>query len=90
MELARQAAAFLREQGASRVWLFGSLARGRPQDWHSDLDLAVEGLPPERYLGALGELLMRLPLSLDLVEIERAAPALREQILADGIVLHAD
>lgn len=90
MELASQAAAILRAQGAANVWLFGSLAQGRAQDWRSDLDLVVEGLPPERYLGALGELLMQLPLSVDLLEMECAAPVLREQILRTRIPLDAD
>ena len=30
--------------GVTRVWLFGSAAKGRPLDWRSDLDLAVEGM----------------------------------------------
>lgn len=90
MTLAQDAAAFLRAQGARNVWLFGSLAKGRRQDWRSDLDLAVEGLAPALYLGALGELLLRLPVDVDLVELETASEALRLQILTHGILLHAD
>lgn len=88
--LAREAARFLREQGARRVWLFGSLARGMPQDSRSDLDLAVEGLPPDRYLSCLGELLMRMPLSVDLVELERASVAIRNAIMDQGLELGDD
>ncbi len=87
MDLARDSATRLRIQGAHKVWLFGSLAKGRRQDFRSDLDLAIEGLPPERYLGALGELLLRLPLPVDLVELETASAALRLQILTFGILL---
>jgi predicted nucleotidyltransferase len=87
LRLAGEAGRFLRERGAKRVWLFGSLARGQRQDWRSDLDLATEGLPPERYLECLGELLMRLPVSIDLVEIERAPAAIRDTILQQGIEL---
>ncbi len=90
MAWARRAAAFLREQGARKVWLFGSLAKGRRQDWRSDLDLAVEGLAPDHYLGALGELLMRWPIDIDLVEIETASAPLHQQIVAFGLLLDAD
>ncbi len=87
IRFAREAARFLKARGARRVWLFGSLARGRKQDWQSDLDLATEGLPPERYLACLGELLMRLPVRVDLVEVERASDALRRAISEHGVEL---
>jgi predicted nucleotidyltransferase len=87
MELARLAADYLRARGAVRVRLFGSLARGRPPGVHSDFDFAVEGLPPESFLGALGTLLQILPLPVDLVEMESAPPELRERILKEGILL---
>ena len=90
MRLAREAAAFLRSKGADRVWLFGSLAKGRRQDWRSDLDLAVAGLAPAKFLGALGELLLRLPIKVDLVEMETASGPLRRQILDSGLPLDAD
>ncbi len=60
-----QAAAALRECGATEVYLFGSAATGnmRPE---SDIDLAVSGLPPRRFfeaMAAAGDIL-RKPLSL--------------------------
>ena len=83
----RLAAKFLREQGAQRVWLFGSLAKGcRPSD-HSDFDFAVEGLPADRLFGSVGHLLQILPRSVDVVEFESCSRLLREQILEHGIVL---
>jgi predicted nucleotidyltransferase len=60
------AGAFLQEQGARRVWLFGSLAKGRKPGVHSAFDFAVEALPPERYLGSLGWLLQKVPRPVDL------------------------
>jgi predicted nucleotidyltransferase len=80
MALARQAAAHLYAQGASSVWLFGSLARGRPQDDRSDIDLAVEGLPPDRYYRLVSELDHLVHCPVDLVEFENASPRLRAQI----------
>ena len=83
----RLAARFLREQGAKRVWLFGSLAKGRRPTVHSDFDFAVEGLPADRFFGSVGHLLQILPRPVDVVEIEDCPTLLREQILEHGIIL---
>jgi predicted nucleotidyltransferase len=83
----REAADMLRQQfGVQRVVLFGSLAR---EEWFtadSDVDLAVEGLTPERYWEAwrsVEELISDVPV--DFVEIETARPSLRRAILRYGI-----
>lgn len=81
------AARYLQEQGAARVWLFGSLARGRRPTVHSDFDFAVAGLPSERFLGCLGHLLQVLPRPVDIVEIESCSPFLRERILREGVLI---
>src|SRR5215211_4691531 len=81
------AARFLREQGAQRVWLFGSLAKGRRPKVHSDFDFAVEGLPADRLFGSVGHLLQALPRPVDIVEFESCSLLLRDQILEHGIVL---
>lgn len=81
------AARHLHAQGAATVWLFGSLAKGRKPGVHSDFDFAVEGLPPDRFLGCLGFLLQKLPRSVDLVEMESASDFLRERIRAEGFAL---
>lgn len=83
----RPAAAFLKEQGATRVWLFGSLAKGRQPTVHSDFDFAVEGLPGERLFGSVGHLLQVLPRPVDVVELESCSTLLRKQILDYGIIL---
>jgi predicted nucleotidyltransferase len=81
MELARQGAALLYANGAQKVWLFGSVARGRPQDERSDIDLAVEGLPGNLFFRMLGELDQLLHCPVDLVEMETASHLLRENIM---------
>jgi predicted nucleotidyltransferase len=83
----RLAAKFLIEQGASRVWLFGSLAKGRQPTVHSDFDFAVEGLPADRFFGSVGHLLQVLPRPVDVVDFETCPPLLREQILQHGIIV---
>ena len=42
--------------GASKVYLFGSVAGHSPWHSRSDIDLAVEGLAPEKYVPALSAL----------------------------------
>lgn len=83
----RLAATFLKEQGAKKVWLFGSLAKGRQATVHSDFDFAVEGLPGERFFGSVGHLLQILPRPVDVVELESCPTLLRQQILEHGILL---
>jgi len=77
-----------RQFGARRVILFGSLAGQGP--WHdaSDIDLAVEGLPPEEFFRAYSacrDLLLPqgLGLDLDLVPLEDAYPGMRARILGE-------
>jgi predicted nucleotidyltransferase len=76
---ARECERVLRENfGAQEVYLFGSLAGHAPWHSRSDIDLAVEGLKQGSYLTALSELYRLLPagMDLDLIEIEKAPPAL--------------
>jgi predicted nucleotidyltransferase len=84
----RLAATFLKEQGARRVWLFGSLAKGRHPTVHSDFDFAVEGLPGDRLFGSVGHLLQVLPRPVDIVEFESCSTLLRKQILEHGILIY--
>ena len=74
----------MEEFGARRVIPFGSFVEGY---WHerSDLDLAVEGLPPEHFFKARAAL-RRLSAAMqgpwiDLVALETAPPALKARIL---------
>jgi predicted nucleotidyltransferase len=81
------AARFAREFGVPRVILFGSAAEGRTRPG-SDVDLAVQGLAPDRYLAALRFLEREIgPDVVDLIEYETAGPSLKLRIDA-GIVLH--
>jgi len=69
------------------VWLFGSLAWGRP-DAASDVDIAVMGLRPELRDDFAGELWMAIDASVDVVLLETAATTLRERVLVAGIPLY--
>ncbi|MBI3763232.1 MAG: hypothetical protein HY260_15405 [Chloroflexi bacterium] len=83
---AERCARLLRERfGARRVIPFGSVRGDGP--WHvkSDLDLAVEGLPPDQFFRAWGALREVAPagLEVDLVPLEDAYPEMRARILQE-------
>lgn len=64
--------------GVRQVYVFGSLAGQSPWHSRSDIDLAVEGLAPDKYIPALSTLWELLPegLELDLITLETAPPEL--------------
>jgi predicted nucleotidyltransferase len=80
----------LKEQfKVKRVALFGSLLNAAKMHQDSDIDLAVWGLADTNYYAAVAQLLDLDPsFSIDLVQVEAAAPALRQSILTSGIELH--
>ena len=86
----RKAVEFLsRWPGVRRIWLFGSAAKGKRLDWRSDLDFAVEGMASNDRYRAWAELDEQMKLPVDLVLLEVADPALRDEILRCGRVCYA-
>lgn len=75
-ELIRQAAAILREAGATEVYLFGSAVDGTFDDY-SDYDLAVRGLPEETYFKSYVNASLVLDRELDLVNLDHNSPVTR-------------
>ena len=77
------------EFGAKRVWVFGSLAlqeKGCKRfRLDSDIDLAVEGIPAERFFSAYGRILMSSDFAVDLIDASDCPSELRESILRDGV-----
>ena len=92
LEAARRCTTYLAEHwGATRVYLFGSLAGWHKPHAQSDIDLAADGLPPgHEYFRILVELWEFLPegVELDLVPLEEAYQGLRERILKEGELLY--
>ena len=74
LEVAKKCANFLKEKyGVTKVILFGSLLNYEQMTPHSDIDLAVWGLPEKDYFKAVGFLLeIADNFSIDLVEIQHA------------------
>ena len=71
-----RAAAVLRAAGAQEVFVFGSAATGKLRE-DSDVDLAVSGLPPERFFEAMGRAGDALGCTLDLVDLDEESPFTR-------------
>ena len=67
-----RAVEILKRGGCREVYVFGSVAEGRVAR-DSDIDLAVRGCPPERFLKLQGRLLMELGRSADLVDLDEDA-----------------
>ena len=68
-----QAVAVLKSAGAREVYVFGSAAGGTLPD-HSDLDLAVSGVPPEGFFHALGEAMLATKRPIDLIDLDEGSP----------------
>ncbi len=85
-EVARQAARLLRDQyHATRVVVFGSLAREASFHEWSDIDLAVWGLSPEQTLQAMGAVMDLSPrFEINLVDINTCPESLVEVIEREG------
>ena len=87
--VAQAAAEVLREQfGATRVVVFGSLAR---RDWFtpwSDIDLAAWGISPGAFYRAVAVVTgISSEFKLDLVAPEDCQPSLRHVIEREGVAL---
>jgi len=58
--------------GVKSVWLFGSTLENESQA--TDIDLAVEGLLPEKFFDFYGRLYFELPRPVDLVDLGQEPP----------------
>jgi len=89
LAVARQASDLLKQRfHVQKVMLFGSMCSPDSVHERSDVDLAVWGLNPREYFRAVGQLQALHPnISVDLVEVESAAPRLLREIEASGVEL---
>jgi len=68
-----KAAKILREAGATEVYVFGSAAHRelRPE---SDIDIAVRGLPPEKFFRAMSTVTFAISRPFDLIDLDERDP----------------
>lgn len=88
-ELARAAAQRLREEfGAQRIVLFGSATERSSFTRWSDVDLAVWGVPPERFYQAVARTTsLSAEIQVDLVDAQQCSEPLKEVIEREGVAL---
>lgn len=88
-QLAREAARRLREEfGARRVVLFGSAVEQSSFTKWSDVDLAVWGVPPERFYAAVAAVTgLCVDIHVDLMDAEQCSESLKETIEREGVGL---
>jgi predicted nucleotidyltransferase len=86
---ARRAAVCLkRDYGASRVVLFGSVAREERLGPRSDIDLAAWGIPAALYYEAVARVQeVVAPFEADLIRMERSPTSLRDHVEQEGVEL---
>ena len=72
-ERIHRAAQALVKEGATEVYIFGSAAKGEMRVG-SDVDMAVRGLPPERFFHAMGAAAKELHWEMDLVDLDVNTP----------------
>jgi predicted nucleotidyltransferase len=82
------AAEALKRYGAREVYVFGSLAEGK-YTRHSDIDMAVSGLPPEKFFRAMSEAHEILMRPLDLIDLDDGS-LFSEYLKKEGILLHVE
>ncbi len=66
----KRAIEVLQEHGATEVYVFGSLVHPWSESEPNDIDIAVSGLPPRRFLHAYGILLGEIEHRFDLVDLD--------------------
>lgn len=88
-QAAHRVARLLRKSyGASRILLFGSIARDGALGPRSDIDLAVWGLNGTSYYEAVANAQDEAaPFEVDLIRMERCSASLREAVQREGCEL---
>ncbi|NLD35993.1 MAG: nucleotidyltransferase domain-containing protein [Desulfatiglans sp.] len=85
-QIARKASHLLKKNySAKKVLLIGSLARESGYHLHSDIDIAVSGIAPEKFYSAVAEIIGLSPLfKIDLIDIDDCNPGLKKAIEVEG------
>jgi len=74
-----------RQYRAKRVFLFGSSID--PAKESNDIDIAVEGVPPEDFFKYYGDLMLKLSKPVDLIDLSIPSKFVR-LILQEGVLLY--
>lgn len=64
-----KAISYLKEVGCSEIYIFGSAVTGKANST-SDLDIAVRGIPANKFFQVYGELMFLLEHQIDLIDLQ--------------------
>ena len=64
-----KAAEILKAAGCNECYIFGSISDGRSNE-RSDIDIAVRGIPPEKFFYVYGQLARQVEKPIDLVDLD--------------------
>jgi predicted nucleotidyltransferase len=84
---AERIASYLKGYGARVIGIGSAFSIRKPFRRSSDIDLVVEGLPPERFYHACSRAEEMTDFSLDVIPLESATPLLRERVRKEGVEL---
>jgi predicted nucleotidyltransferase len=79
--------AILLHYGATKIILYGSLARGDYKA-DSDIDFCVEGVPNEHYFRVIAECLMKVHRPVSVLDFRGVRGYFRERISQEGKILY--
>lgn len=87
VQMAKLASEMLKKKfHAKKVLLFGSVLYKEYFGMHSDIDLAVSGIPDESFYKAVGETLTLVsPFEVDIVDIDDCRESIKKVILNEGV-----
>ena len=80
---------FLYKNGAREVYLFGSITDPQKFTEHSDIDIAVKGIPVERQLdleGRLEDILSGFEYDIIFLDVDGVREEIRERIAREAIL----
>lgn len=88
MRDAHVVAAYLRTTFGARVWGIGSaFDSARRFQFHSDIDLVVQGLPADRFFHASACAARMTEFPLDVIPLEDANSLMRQRVREEGVEL---
>lgn len=69
IEDVKRAVQYLKEVGCTEIYIFGSVVTGGATS-SSDLDIAVKGIPAEKFFDVYGALMFLLDHKVDLIDLQ--------------------
>jgi len=86
---AKEIAGILKERfGATEVRCFGSLTDEARFSSLSDIDIAVKGVPPEKFYTAYAEITKKISeFKIDLVDMDDCKESIKTEIMNNGVMI---